>query len=110
MLMDCMAAMPSAGGSRPSAFITKAEKAKKTPAINPQPSAVKSVKAKRGLSTVAIYTRFGLICNVIRAFLSEAIPTGVAFEIKRLPRLRLTESRKAGQKSLGMTAILTLNL
>ena len=43
-LMDCIAAMPSSAGSRASAFITKVEKAKKTPAIVPQPSAVTSVR------------------------------------------------------------------
>ncbi|WP_293302548.1 hypothetical protein [Microcoleus sp. PH2017_27_LUM_O_A] len=41
-----MAAMPCAGGSRLRAFITKVEKAKKTPAISPQPSADKSFNAK----------------------------------------------------------------
>ncbi|MEH1803890.1 hypothetical protein [Nostoc sp.] len=51
ILMDCMAIMPSFGWSRARAFITKVEKAKKTPATNPQPSAVKSVKGKRKLST-----------------------------------------------------------
>ena len=43
-LMDCIAAMPSSAGSRANAFITKVEKAKKTPAIVPQPSAVTSVR------------------------------------------------------------------
>ena len=42
-LMDCIAVMPSAG-SRANAFITKVEKAKKTPAIAPQLSAVTSVR------------------------------------------------------------------
>src|SRR5262245_48969559 len=51
-LMDCMAAMPCAAGRRARAFITKDEKAKKTPAINPQPSAEKSVKAKSNLSII----------------------------------------------------------
>src|SRR5262249_21150931 len=50
--MDCMAAMPCAAGRRARAFIMKAEKAKKTPAISPQPSAVKSVKAKSNLSVI----------------------------------------------------------
>ena len=39
-----LAAMPSSAGSRANAFITKVEKAKKTPAIVPQPSAVTSVR------------------------------------------------------------------
>src|SRR5262245_29468459 len=51
-LMDCMAAMPCAAGRRARAFITKEEKAKKTPPINPQPSAEKSVKAKSNLSII----------------------------------------------------------
>jgi len=34
ILIDCMAAMPAAGAMRASAVITKAEKAKKSPAIN----------------------------------------------------------------------------
>jgi hypothetical protein len=44
--MDCMAAMPAPRGWRAGAFITKAEKAKKTPAISPQPSAAKNVETK----------------------------------------------------------------
>jgi hypothetical protein len=47
-----MAAAPCAAGRRPRAFITKDEKAKKTPAISPQPSAEKSVKAKSNLSVI----------------------------------------------------------
>src|ERR1700730_18167312 len=42
-LIDRIAAMPSAGGKRTSAFITNVENAKKTPAINPQPSVEMSV-------------------------------------------------------------------
>jgi hypothetical protein len=34
-LMDCMAAIPCSGGSLASAFMTKVEKAKNTPAIVP---------------------------------------------------------------------------
>ena len=45
-LMDCMAAIPCAGGSRPSAFIMKAEKAKKIPPTNPQPSAEMRVRTE----------------------------------------------------------------
>lgn len=45
-LMDCIAAMPSFGGSRANAFMTKVENAKKTPAIVPQPSAVTSVRTE----------------------------------------------------------------
>jgi hypothetical protein len=41
ILMDCMAAMPCDGWSRARALITKVEKAKKTPAISPQPCAEK---------------------------------------------------------------------
>jgi hypothetical protein len=41
-----MAAMPCVGWSWARAFITKDEKAKKTPAISPQPSAEKSFNAK----------------------------------------------------------------
>ena len=43
-LIACMARNPSAGGSRPSACITKLEKAKKTPAIRPLPKAAKTIK------------------------------------------------------------------
>ena len=42
--MDCMAATPLSGRSRASAFITKFEKAKKSPAISPQPSTAANVK------------------------------------------------------------------
>lgn len=38
-LIDCMAAMPWTGCRRARAFITKLEKAKKTPAFSPQPRA-----------------------------------------------------------------------
>src|SRR6187551_1106680 len=53
-LMEFMAAIPSRAGRRARAFITATEKAKKNPAISPQPSAVASVKAKSKLSPVAI--------------------------------------------------------
>src|SRR5688572_3762422 len=43
-LMDCIAATPRAGGKRSSAFITKFENAKKTPALSPEPSAHDSVR------------------------------------------------------------------
>src|SRR6266436_3296283 len=43
LLIDCMAAMPCTGGSRPRAGMTKAENAKKIPADRPQPTAVTSV-------------------------------------------------------------------
>ena len=42
----CIAAIPSSGGRRAKAFITKDEKAKKAPAISPQPSAATRVKTK----------------------------------------------------------------
>jgi len=45
-----MAAMPWAGGSFPRAFITNAEKAKKTPATSRQPSADRSVTTSRMLA------------------------------------------------------------
>src|SRR3981081_1526097 len=45
-LMNCMAAMLCVAGRRPRPFMTKAEKAKKTPAISPQLSAEIYVKAK----------------------------------------------------------------
>src|SRR5688572_28012265 len=45
MLIACMAAAPSDGRSRPRAFITKLEKAKKTPPTRPEPTAVASVSA-----------------------------------------------------------------
>jgi hypothetical protein len=45
MLIDCIAAMPFAGGNRFSAGITNVEKAKKTPAFKPHPRAVASVAA-----------------------------------------------------------------
>jgi hypothetical protein len=44
ILIDCIAAIPSAEGRRARAFITEVEKAKKSPPINPHPSAVTSVK------------------------------------------------------------------
>jgi hypothetical protein len=47
--MDCMAAMPWAGGREARAFITNVENAKKTPAISPQPSADMRVEAKSNL-------------------------------------------------------------
>jgi hypothetical protein len=43
------AAIPSAGARRPSAVITPAEKAKKKPAITPQPSAAIRARMKGGL-------------------------------------------------------------
>ena len=49
-----MAAMPCEGERRAKAFITKAEKAKKTPAINPLPSAEVKVKIEISLSTFPI--------------------------------------------------------
>ncbi|WP_248277297.1 hypothetical protein [Brasilonema octagenarum] len=57
MLMDCMATMPCVGFSRASALITKVEKAKKTPAISPQPSAEKSFNAKSEWLVIAIKPR-----------------------------------------------------
>ena len=45
-LMDCIAAIPAAGAMRPSAFITKVEKAKKAPPTRPEPSAERKVSAK----------------------------------------------------------------
>ena len=44
-LIDRIAGIPWAGGSRLSAGITKLEKAKKTPATSPHPRAVISVAA-----------------------------------------------------------------
>src|SRR5688572_1851021 len=52
-LMDCMAAIPSPCGMRASAFMMKVEKAKNTPAIKAQPSAVSSVRTGRTSSTEA---------------------------------------------------------
>ena len=43
LLIDCIAVMPPPVGNRLSAGITKLEKAKKTPAMSPHPSAVISV-------------------------------------------------------------------
>ena len=43
-LMACMAEMPALGGWRSSAHITVAEKAKKNPAIRPEPSAAINVR------------------------------------------------------------------
>lgn len=51
--------MPSDGDRRARAFITKAEKAKKTPAISPQPSAAKSVTPNIKSSNVAIIASRG---------------------------------------------------
>src|SRR5262245_9631268 len=54
LLMDCIAAMPPAAGRRARACITATEKAKKSPAINPHPSAVTNVTVNRKPSTIAI--------------------------------------------------------
>jgi hypothetical protein len=54
ILMDCMAVMPCVDGSQARALITKAEKAKNTPAISPHPIIEKSVKGKRKLLIIAI--------------------------------------------------------
>jgi hypothetical protein len=43
-LIACMAEMPAAGGWRSSAHITVAEKARKNPAISPEPSAARNVR------------------------------------------------------------------
>jgi hypothetical protein len=51
-LIDCMAAMPWAGCRRARAFITKLEKAKKTPALSPQPRAVATARAASNPSIV----------------------------------------------------------
>ncbi len=48
-----MAAMPWAGGMRERAVMMKAEKAKKTPAIRPLPSAATKVSAKRTLPIIS---------------------------------------------------------
>jgi hypothetical protein len=50
--MDCIAAIPCAGGRLARAFIMQAEKAKKNPAISPQPSADKKVRTKSKRSIV----------------------------------------------------------
>ena len=52
LLMACIAAMPSAEGRRARAFMTEIEKAKKSPPINPHPSAVISVNVKSKLSII----------------------------------------------------------
>src|SRR4029077_5134409 len=44
-LTDCMAETPDAGEMRPSAAMTHAEKARKKPAMRPEPSAARNVKA-----------------------------------------------------------------
>lgn len=54
MLMDCMAAIPSAEVRRARAFITATEKAKKSPPIKPHPSAVIIVTVKSKLSEIDI--------------------------------------------------------
>jgi hypothetical protein len=59
-LMACMVATPCAGCSRARAFITKLEKAKKTPAFSPQPRAVTKVNVKRNLSIVSASVAYGL--------------------------------------------------
>ena len=41
-LIDCMAAMPLAGASRPSAVMMQTEKMKNRPAISPEPSAARN--------------------------------------------------------------------
>ena len=68
-LIDYMAAMPWADGRRARALITETEKAKKRPAINPQPSAATSAMEKTKPSTIAIrllddYTPARLLSSV----------------------------------------------
>jgi hypothetical protein len=46
-LMDCIAAMPCAAGSRDRPFMTKLENAKNTPAIDPQPMADTNVRTEK---------------------------------------------------------------
>jgi hypothetical protein len=41
-----MAEMPDAGEMRPSAAMTQAEKARKNPAMRPEPSAARNVKVR----------------------------------------------------------------
>lgn len=66
ILIAWKAAMPCGGGSRPRAIITKLEKAKKTPATSPQPSAAKNVKLRllTGRSTKILVTMFFLESSV----------------------------------------------
>jgi len=45
-LIDCIVAMPLVGERLQSALITKLEKAKKSPAMSPQPSVAKKLEAK----------------------------------------------------------------
>jgi hypothetical protein len=52
-LTDCIAAVPSSGGRRTSAFITNVEKAKRTPAISPDPIAATPVSAVRKGSCIS---------------------------------------------------------
>ena len=59
-LTDCMAAMPCAGASRASARITKAEKAKNTPAIRAQPSAA-AIHRTSNVSIGGTRSLFGLL-------------------------------------------------
>src|SRR3712207_5376892 len=66
-LMACMAATPFSAGRRAKAFITKAEKAKKTPAIIAQPRAARRVRTKR---------RPFIICEILRSLSSLAPDTG----------------------------------
>jgi hypothetical protein len=48
-LIDCMAAIPCAGGTRAKLFMTKFEKAKKIPATRPEPGAATNVTRQIGL-------------------------------------------------------------
>jgi hypothetical protein len=57
-LMACMAATPCSAGRRARAFITKAEKAKKTPAIIAQPRAARRVNTK---------SKPFIICEILRS-------------------------------------------
>jgi hypothetical protein len=69
--MDCMAAMPSADGRRARAFITQTEKAKKSPAIKPHPSAATSPKVKSKVSVIAKgFLRITRQPGCFRAFVS----------------------------------------
>src|SRR5262245_19819653 len=97
-LMDCMAPIPSADGRRARAFITAAEKAKKSPAINPQPSAATSVMVKVKPSLVVTK-------GCLRAFVS-LIPLGSITVLVSLAAVAVSWRSGSKQRQLAVIAAL----
>ena len=95
-LIDCIAAMPLAGVSRPSAAMMQTEKMKNNPAISPEPSAVRnSVEFGRSVPSQRFLPRFRLLPCRLRSRRSRA----VACPSARLDAIR--QMRIAAVKNLG---------